>query len=181
MRSAVRVTGGAETIVWRGRNQFEVLLGMGQRVVRHQRRHVSQFSGLGAKEFAPGGSVEEQIGDGERGAAGQRSVFHAKNLAAGNLHAGTRGLFARRRLQRDARHRSDGRQRLAAEAQGGDREQIVRSAQFRGGVTLEGQQRIVAIHALAVVGDADQLAPPAFHLDADARRLRRPARFPATP
>jgi hypothetical protein len=47
--------------------------------------------------------------------------------------------------------------------------QIVGSAQFGGCVALEGEQGVVAIHALAVVGDADQLAPAGFHFHANAR------------
>ena len=35
-------------------------------------------------------------------------------------------------------------------------------------MALEGQQRIVAIHAVAVVGDANQLASARFNFDADA-------------
>ena len=35
-------------------------------------------------------------------------------------------------------------------------------------MALEGQQSVVAIHAVAVVGDADQLSPAAFDLDANA-------------
>ena len=35
-------------------------------------------------------------------------------------------------------------------------------------MALEGQQGVVAVHALAVVGDADQLAPARLDLDADA-------------
>ena len=35
-------------------------------------------------------------------------------------------------------------------------------------MALKGQQGVVAVHAVAVVGDADQLAPAGFDLDADA-------------
>ena len=35
-------------------------------------------------------------------------------------------------------------------------------------MALEGQQRVVAVHALAVVGDADESAPACLDLDADA-------------
>ena len=39
---------------------------------------------------------------------------------------------------------------------------------FEVAVPLKGQQRIVAIHSVAVVGDANEFAPAGFHLDADA-------------
>ena len=35
-------------------------------------------------------------------------------------------------------------------------------------MALEGQQSVVAIHAVAIVGDADQLSPAALNLDANA-------------
>ena len=45
-----------------------------------------------------------------------------------------------------------------------------RGAEFGGGVALEGEQGVVADHAAAVVGDADELAAAGFDLDADAGR-----------
>ena len=35
-------------------------------------------------------------------------------------------------------------------------------------MALEGQQRVVAVHAVAVVGEPDELASARLHLDADA-------------
>ena len=152
----------------RGREQLEVLFRVGQGVVGDQRRHVGQFGRFGAEKFAAGGSVEEEIGDGERGAARQSGVVHVEDLAAGNFDARSGALLAGGRFQRDAGHRGDGGQRLAAKAQRGDGEQVVGGAQLGGGVALEGQQGVVAVHALAVVGDADELAPARLDLDADA-------------
>jgi hypothetical protein len=37
-------------------------------------------------------------------------------------------------------------------------------------VALERQQGVVAVHSLAVIGDADQLSPAALNLHANARR-----------
>jgi hypothetical protein len=76
--------------------------------------------------------------------------------------------LARGRFQRHAGHRGDGGQRLAAKSQRGNGEQVVGGAQLGGGVALEGQQGVVAVHAVAVVGDADQPAPARLDLDADA-------------
>ena len=56
-------------------------------------------------------------------------------------------------------------------SQRGDREQILHVGQLAGGVALEGQQRIVAEHAGAVVGQADQPPPAGFDVDA---KLARP-------
>ena len=45
-------------------------------------------------------------------------------------------------------------------------------AQLAGGVALEGEQRIVAQHAAAIVDDADQPPAAALDLDADIGRSR---------
>ena len=47
-------------------------------------------------------------------------------------------------------------------------EQIVGGAQFAGGVTLEGEQRVVVGHAVAVVDDADHALAAGFDFDANA-------------
>jgi hypothetical protein len=39
-------------------------------------------------------------------------------------------------------------------------------------VALEGQQGVVAVHSLAVIGDADELSPASFDLDANAHGSR---------
>ena len=44
----------------------------------------------------------------------------------------------------------------------GDGEQVLDVAQFAGGVAFEGQQRVVAQHAAAIVHDADQPAAAGF-------------------
>src|ERR1019366_1616009 len=66
--------------------------------------------------------------------------------------------------------RGNGRQGFAAEPQGGNRKQILDVAQLAGGVALEGQQRIVAQHAAAIVDDADQPAAAGFHFHAHFHR-----------
>ena len=71
-------------------------------------------------------------------------------------------------FKRDARDGGDGGKRFAAKAESGDGEQIVGGAELRSGVALKGQQGVVAVHAVAVVGDADQLAAAGFDFDANA-------------
>ena len=96
----------------------------------------------------------------------ERDLIAMQHFAAGDLHAGAGGLFIRAGFEQQPRHRGDGRQRLAAKAQRGDGEQVFHVPQLAGGVPLEGQQRIVAQHPAAIVGDPDQPPSAAFHLDA---------------
>ena len=62
----------------------------------------------------------------------------------------------------------DGGEGFAAEAEGGDGEEVVGGAELGGGVALEGEEGVVLDHAVAVVGDADEFAAAGFDLDADA-------------
>ncbi len=99
------------------RNQLEVLLRMRQRVMSHQRRHVRQLSRFRAQKFPPRRRVEEKIGDRNGGSPRQRRVFHAQHFAAGNVDVRARRFFAVRGVECNPRHRSNRRQRLAAEPQ----------------------------------------------------------------
>ena len=150
--------------------QAETLIRMRQAVVRHQRGDVRQFGLLGAQEFAARRDVVEQIAHRDHGAAAQRRLLAAQHLAAGDFDARAGRLLHGSRLQQQARDRGDGRQRLAAKTQRGDGEQVLDVAQFAGGVAFEGQQRVVAQHAAAVVHDADQPPAARFHLHAQIRR-----------
>ena len=93
-------------------------------------------------------------------ASSQRSM-----LAAGDFDARAGGFFGRAGFEQQARYGSDGGQRFAAEAEGGDGEQVFDVAQLAGGVALEGEQRIVAQHAAAIVDDADEAPPAGFDFD----------------
>ena len=61
-------------------------------------------------------------------------------------------------------------QRLAAEAERADREQVVGRANFARGVTRRGQRQFVRGDAAAVVGHADQFAAALLDRDVDSRR-----------
>ena len=78
-------------------------------------------------------------------------------------------LLGRARLQAQAADGGDRGQGFAAEAQGGDGEQVFGVLQLAGGVALEGQQGIVAHHAAAVVDDLDELLAAGLDVDPDAR------------
>ena len=145
---------------------------MGQRVVRHQRRDVPQLGLLRLQKLAPRRRVVEKVAHRDGRSHRQPRVLHANDLSARNLHRRSRVVLRRARLQRQPRDAGNRRQRLAAKAQCADRQQVVGAVQLRRGVPLEGQQRVVAHHALSIVHNADQLASAALHLDAHPRRAR---------
>ena len=71
-------------------------------------------------------------------------------------------------FEREAGDAGDGGKGFAAEPEGGDGEQVVGGAEFGGGVAFEGEEGVVLDHAVAIVGDADELAAAGFDFDADA-------------
>ena len=141
---------------------------MSERVVSDQGCDMGKLGGLRFEELAAGGGVEEQIFDGQGRANGQARLFDAQDASAGDADAGPGGIAWSPGLEVHAGDRGDGREGFSAEAEGGDGEEIVRAAELRGGVALEGKERVVPPHAMAVIDDADELASAGFHLNADA-------------
>jgi len=141
---------------------------MGECVVSDQSGDVRELGLLGLEEFSPRRSVEEEIADGDGGSGGQTGILDAEDVASGDLDQGSGCFFRRAGFEGKAGDAGDRRQRLAAEAEGGDGKQVVGGAELAGGVTLEGEQGVVLDHAVAVVGDTDELAAPGLDLDADA-------------
>ena len=90
----------------------------------------------------------------------------AQQLASGDFDGGT-GLFVNGVcFEQQPADRCDGWQSLAAKAEGRDGEQVFDIDELAGGVALKRQERIVAQHAAAVVGDADQAAARVLDIDA---------------
>jgi len=138
--------------------------------MRHQRSDMRQLSRLAPQKFLARRNVEEQIAHRDRGSDGNRRFVAREQPATGDLDPSPRRLTRRMRLEQQTRHGSDRGQRLSTETEGGDGLEVFHVAQFAGGVALEGEQRVVAHHSEAVVGDANQPAPAGLHIDADARR-----------
>ena len=122
---------------------------------------MGQFGALGAQEFAPGRNVEEQVPHRDAGSGGAGLVTHVAQRAAVDLDGSPGFAVLGSGRQRDARHARNRGQSLAAKAESGDGEQVFGGAQLAGRMPLEGQQRIVAVHAATVVTDLDQAAAAA--------------------
>jgi hypothetical protein len=69
------------------------------------------------------------------------------------------------RLQQQTANRRNGRQGFATKSESGYVEQIFRILDFGGGVPLESQQRIIADHGAAIVGDLNQFLASGFDLN----------------
>ena len=70
----------------------------------------------------------------------------------------------------EAADAGDAGQRLAAKTQRGDGRQILGALDFAGGMAFEAEQRVIAAHAEAVVGDANQAASAGADFDGDFLR-----------
>lgn len=91
-----------------------MFLWVGQRVMRDQRRDVSQLGRFGAKEFAARRRVEEEIGGGDGGAAWEGGIVNAQYLSARDFDVGAGRIVSGCGVESDASYRSDRGQRLTA-------------------------------------------------------------------
>src|SRR5688500_4043258 len=105
----------------------------------------------------------------------RRALRHARfgdgrQGAAIDPHLGAGDRLARPAAQDEMRYRGDARERLAAESQRGNAVEVFRAAYLARGVTFHGQTRILRLHALAVVLDANQLLAAQLRDDHDSAR-----------
>ena len=77
------------------------------------------------------------------------------------------------RAEHEVRHRRDARQRFAAEPQRPDRAEILRPGDLARRVPFDGKARVLGLHPLAIVLDANELL--AAELDSDLDATSRPA------
>ncbi len=133
---------------------------------------MAPFGRLGAQEFPARRRVVVELLHGHRRAGGERRRRRRADVAAFDLDPPRVRLAGRARREREARHRGDRRQRLAAKAERGDRFEIVDGRELRRRVTRDRERELLALDAAAVVGDADALDAAAGEIDVDLRRAR---------
>ena len=138
--------------------------------MRNQRGDVCKLRRLGLKEFTARRNVEEQVAHRDRSADWKSSFFDREDLSSCDFDDRAGSVFSGVCLQTQAAHRCDGRQCFAAKSEGCDIEQVVGIADFRRGVTLEGEHSVVVQHAPTIIDDLDKLASTGLDVDADAAR-----------
>src|SRR5919108_749881 len=145
---------------------------MRERELAHDAQAGRQFGGAGLEEFESGGRVEEEVVDLHRGT---RLGRHEEPLRDDTALAGepeSLGGAARAAADGEARDRTDGRQRFAAETQRRDGVEILVARQLGRGVTLERQRKLLRRHAVTVVGHANERRTAVAQVDRDAPRAR---------
>ena len=158
---------GAIDDLLRRRGEHELFAGIGERVVGDQRGDVAEFGSFGLQEFATRGNAVEKIGDTDGGACRKARGFHADKFAAGEFDARAFGLLRRRAFRAAGARQRRWWEGLRRENPACDGEEIVGGAQLAGGVALEGEQRVIVGHAVAVVDDANHALAAGFDFDAD--------------
>ncbi|MNJ40388.1 hypothetical protein D3C77_352840 [compost metagenome] len=128
-----------------------------------------EFGFFGLEELAAGRGIEEQVAHFHRSTHRVGRRLHARgHVAAFGFHLpGLLGV-ARARSQGQARHRADRGQGFTPETQAHDPLQVLKIANFAGGVTGQGQRQVIGSNAAAVVAYPQQLDAALLHFHINA-------------
>ncbi len=144
-------------------------VGPAHRQPAHHLANRLAFAAVALEEFEPRRRRVEQVAHLDARAFAERAGFDLRFAPGVDRDRPAVRLAGVPRGDGEPRDRADRGQRLAAEAERADVEQIV-VGQLGGGVALDRQREVVARHAGAVVADADQPAAAAIGYDLDAGR-----------
>ena len=150
--------------------QREADLRIAQRQLCDDARDLGGFGAIRLEKLAPRRQVVEDIGDLDRGAFRHSRFHHGSDRPAVHADLGARGRAACARPKDEMRHRRDAGQRLTAEPERRDAREIVGPANLARRMALDGQPRILRLHPLAIVLDANQLLAAELDGDGDAPR-----------
>mgnify|MGYP007106197413 CR=1 FL=1 len=125
------------------------------------------LGGGGTEEFAAGGDVEEQVADFDGGTGGGTGRGDIEEFSSGELEAGAFILIVGAGGEGEAGDGGDGGKGLAAKAKGADAFDVVHVLDLAGGVAFDGEEGVVAVHAAAVVGDAEEFLAAVDGFDFD--------------
>ena len=144
---------------------------------REAQHRVQRLLALGSgrfQELEPGGRREEQVAHLDQRAARERSRDGRALGAALDRERPCLGFAAAATRDAEPAHRADRRQRLAAESERADTEEIV-VRQLRGAVPLDREEKLVAGHADAIVAHRNEALPAGQkrHLDAGGSGVDR--------
>ena len=123
---------------------------------------------LRAQETPPGGRVEEQVAHLDRRPPGMGGRHGLRDHAVIGTHAPGVVAAGGAGRERQPRHGGDARQRLAAEAEGGDGLEVIEAVDLAGGVPGEREAHFLLGDAAAVVAHPDEARPARLDLHLDA-------------
>ena len=123
---------------------------------------------LAPKEFTTRRDIEKDIGNLDRGAGSITGILHLVDLPAAHLDERARIILAPPRGETESGDACNAGQSLPPESERGDGGKVSAFPDLAGGVPLEAEERIRAIHPGAVVRDTDQPGAAPLELDGDA-------------
>ena len=133
---------------------------------------VAELRHARAQKLPPHGRVEEQVLHLDRRADRAAAGGHAAQRPAAHLDFRPAGAFRRAAPQHQPAHFGDRGQRLAAEAERADAEQVVGLSDFARGVAGQGQRQLLGRDAAAVIDDPHHFQSALAHRNVDARGTR---------
>ena len=141
------------------RAEREADIRMGERVQGEDGADVRLFGLVGAEELAADRHVEEEVADFDVRPGRRADVAHLLQFAARDRQLDPRLVLRTPRLDQHPRDGGDGGDGLAPEAEGVDPLDVLDVGNLARRLPFQTEQRVVAVHAAAVVPHADQLAP----------------------
>jgi hypothetical protein len=142
---------------------------IGDGVAADQFENAPPLGRLGFEELTPSRRIEEQVAHTDDRADRRPAPRPPPRLAAFHPQTGAAGFVGAPADDLHTGNRPDGGQRLAAEPERPDGEQIIGVLQLGGGVSGDRQRQLGGGNAAAVIGDFDQSLPGPFEADLDAR------------
>jgi len=152
------------------RAQFERHVGMGQRDRLDRLGHARRLGCIALEELAPRGHIAEERAHLDHGAGARGRRARALERAGLDLDLGTRIAPARARDHAKAGYARDRCQRLAAEAEGVDRREILAGGDLARGVRRHRKGKLLGGYARSIVGHAHEVGAAALDLNEDAPR-----------
>jgi len=129
---------------------------------------VAEFGARGAEELSPGWGVEKEVADLDGGAFWRAGDFRLADPPALDYHLVGRVGPTEAGDQSHLGDGPDARECLAAEAEGGDEEEVVGGSQFARSVGAETHRHVLGVHPAAVVGHPHEFASAFLQLNFNA-------------
>jgi hypothetical protein len=153
-------------------NAGEGDVGMGHSQDLDLLKNVRRLGLLSPQKLAAGGDVEEEVRNLNPRAGSLPGILNLVNPASGDLNEGSGEILAAARGETEPGNAGDARDRLTPESKSGDGGEVGTFPDLAGGVALQREQGIGAIHSGTVITHTDVTCPTALKLYGDAMGSR---------
>ena len=143
---------------------------MSQGILGDEVNNMAELSTFGLQKFLARRDVKKKITHRDGGATGTGHLFNPGDPCSTDLHRGPHFATFVPRFQQEPGNARNAGQSFTTESQGGDFHQVVSAVQFTGGMTFEGQQRVIRSHPFAIILDAHETFSTRLDLDLNVQR-----------